>query len=196
MLRATASLIAILVWTAVRAEISNDIAFDVICTTTGFLPTFNISYNENQIIAFEVHIGGIKNVQSGAGGMCNWAINPISNTSYTIDVNGLNSGNEIPYMNDGNPICNGALEYSTDNSTIDYRTQVVIVVTETIRGTLKRQKRFSLELKCYLRRDVTLISSTSYTIESNLTAIDGKDKATDLFELSIKLIQIILQQMN
>jgi len=177
----TALLLAV---TTVKATIDGTPSATLACTPTGFSPTFTFSEEVGETIGFEVHIGTVS-VASGAP--CNAEITSVDSTTPgtagadTITIAQLNSGTEIPYLDaTPAPSCQGTFDNAADGNTIDYKTNVDIVVTETIRSTIKRQKRFNFELKCHLTRDVNQNTATqNWQVDATLTeTAGGVDKAT------------------
>lgn len=186
---AAAALIVIFVLTPVRAAIPNDIVTaSVECTEHGFKPAFDFNYQQGKTLEWSIYIGDY-NKDLPFENPCRYQEaehTAESDTTKTVDVADLNEGNVIPYEGDSGIACNGAFENSEDKNTIDYKADVNIVVTETLRGSIQRQKRFPFKLECSLTRDQNkLRSSASWTIKSALTPTDTVGDATDTFELAI-----------
>ena len=168
--------------TTVKATIDTAPTGTVQCTQSGFSPTFGKAFESGKAIGYEIFIGGVATTTTSSGTPCYFSVASITDatTGVSVDVTDLNSGNEIAYMDGANPACGGTLANSGDGSTIDYKVDVDIVVTETHRSTIQRQLRYPFELKCSVTRDVNENTGTeSWTVSTNLVDTAGvSDQAT------------------
>jgi len=181
--------LAVLAVATVKATIDTPPTGTVACTSTGFSPTFGKAFETNSALGWEVFIGSVANTATGTP-ICSHAIASIADasTGITIGVTELNSGNEIPYVTAGSPTCSGAFENSGDGTTVDYHVDVDIVVTETHRGTIKRQLRYPFNLKCSVTRDVNANTGTErFTVNTALVDTAGVADQTTAFTFPISL---------
>merc|ERR1712096_72212 len=118
----------------------------VVCTETGFSPTFSIAHDsadDSDAIYAEIEIGGSTSSPCEASGS---VTSPDGLTLTRSDFKGSDA--EIGY--DDGTECSGTLTQTATK--ITYATTVDYYVTETLRSKIKRELLFKFDLSCELTR--------------------------------------------
>jgi len=176
-------------------------AFDtstVTCHTDGFEPVFTYNPNsQTQDVTIDIKLG-TGQTSSVDDDKCNAQVTGTNDQNTQAIKTDFDStfSSKITYGSLGAEQCGGAFAYFTDdkgtpsdgNDDVDYiRYQLAAeaIVTRKFRTqTIQRQRKFTFQIECLLKRDASASSAEGFTVAAALINANEQETASDEFAFS------------
>jgi len=174
---------------AITAVVGTAPAGTVVCTETGFSPTFTKAFEANTYWKVDIGSAGIAGTV-GCKGDEKELITGASHASQTIDKTTINAGSAIDYTDCGgtlvnNPVVSGL---TTSATTIDF--SVTAKVTVRVQGTkISRETYTNILITCSLTKLVAdpLSAGVNWVVETATADADTGTPATNTFLFAVEL---------